>query len=253
MQPIITSNHGPDILLTPINANNIKGVIPVENLPEEAVSVFTVNAEADLSSAIISNVGCSFSEVYDEIQSGKAARMHLDVSGAGQTFIDVWAVFAVPYRITFHGIVDLQDGTGSLLLSALFYDDENIEAYISQIGGGGSPNILPYATDPEFSGYNLILYKDTSVYRFQAPSTGGTTYRLPGVTNGDIPSESSFYCFEMEVYVPSDITGFAYELWDWIEEPPYDPSVLAGATLFIACRYDCDTGDVTANTWRVKV
>lgn len=105
---------------------------------------------------------------------------------------------------------------------------------------------------------NLRLYASTttlspgvSVYR----ATLGSDGTFPSIDATAIPSASAYYCFELELTVPSTvpaaITGPSG--WDWLDggEPP-DPSVLTGGeTIFVACRLDCATRAVTANVWRV--
>lgn len=109
-------------------------------------------------------------------------------------------------------------------------------------------NFLPRADEPSLT---VTLAPQTAVYRTAMGSDGS----FPTVDATAIPTASAYYCFELELTVPSTvpaaITGPSG--WDWLDggEPP-DPSVLSGGeTIFVACRMDCATRAVTANVWRV--
>lgn len=105
-------------------------------------------------------------------------------------------------------------------------------------------NLLDYTT-------GTTLAPQTAVYR-AALNADGT---FPTITDTAIPTASAYYCFELELSVPSTVpsTITGPSGWDWLDggEPP-DPSVLSGGeTIFVACRMDCATRAVTANVWRV--
>lgn len=109
-------------------------------------------------------------------------------------------------------------------------------------------NLLPRA---DVQSAAVILAPQTAVYR-AALAADGT---FPPVDETAITTASAYYCFEMELTVPStvpaSITGPTG--WNWLDggKPP-DPSVLTGGeTIFVACRLDCVTRAVTANVWRV--
>lgn len=110
-------------------------------------------------------------------------------------------------------------------------------------------NLLDYT-----SGYALA--PQTAVYRFSADMSGASA-SIPSLTYTGIPTSLSYYCFELEVYVPDTATSLTGPTtssnppWIWIpggELPTYG---YAGKTVFIACRMDCASRKVMANCYLV--
>lgn len=109
-------------------------------------------------------------------------------------------------------------------------------------------NLLPRA---DVTSTTVTLAPQTAVYRAALNADGS----FPTVDATAIPTAAAYYCFELELTVPSPVpsTITGPTGWDWLDggEPP-DPSVLSGGeTIFVACRMDCATRAVTANVWRV--
>lgn len=111
-------------------------------------------------------------------------------------------------------------------------------------------NMLPYA---DSVGATISLTKRQPVYRYTNSGYEGTMI-LPNIGTEGIPASNDYFCFEIELTIPSGITTLDPTAWasiTWLpgfELPQYD---YAGKTLYISCRLDCQTRGVTASCWRV--
>lgn len=102
----------------------------------------------------------------------------------------------------------------------------------------------------EVDGGTITLDPTKNVYR--ATATGGV---FPTIDDSEIPALSSYYCFELEVSVPSGATLDATSVsgWTWVQGFELPTAGYAGKTIYVSARVDCKASSraVTASCWRV--
>ena len=85
---------------------------------------------------------------------------------------------------------------------------------------------------------------------YKATATGGV---FPTVVLTGLPDIHSYFCFELEVSVPSGATlnTTAVSEWTWVQGFELPTAGYAGKTIYVSARADCHNGGVTASCWRV--